>query len=178
MKSRIISISAISASLVALCLILGSYVSFVDVFCTIIASVFVILPLYYKSFKGCFLTYLAGGLVATLASLPSLAYSFVLPAYFIFFGLFPIIRNLLSHKNVNKVLSFFIGLVWCVVSLYAVYFYYVLVLGLNLSDLPFVVEKYILIFIGVFSVVFYLIYDRFIFVVKLLMDRYLKKIIK
>lgn len=178
MKSKIISISAISASLVALCLTLGSYVTFVDVFCTIIASVFVILPLYYKSFKGCFLTYLAGGLVATLACLPSLTYSFVLPAYFIFFGLFPIVKNLLAYKGVNKIVSIFIGLIWCVLALYGIYFYYVLVLGLNLSDLPFFIEKYILIFIGVFSIIFYFIYDRFIFVVKLVIDRYLKKIIK
>ena len=52
MKSKIISISAISAGFLALILTVGAYIEMVDLFCIVISSVFVILPLYYKSFIG------------------------------------------------------------------------------------------------------------------------------
>lgn len=178
MKSKIIAISAISAGFVALFLIIGGYFQLADIFCTIISSVFVLMPLYFNSYKGSLLSYLAGGVVALVCSLPTLAFSFVLPAYAIFFGIYPIVKNLLVRNNLDKRIRFFIGLIWCVLSVYGVYFYYTAVMGLTLQGLPEVVSEYILIFIGILAVIFFIIYDKFLYVSKMVLDRYLNRIIK
>ena len=52
MKSRLLAISAISAALVAISLTVGAYVDMADIFSLVIASAFVLLPLYYDSFKA------------------------------------------------------------------------------------------------------------------------------
>ena len=53
MKSKFIAISAVSASFVAIVLIVGAYISFFDVYALLLSSVFVILPLYFNTYKGC-----------------------------------------------------------------------------------------------------------------------------
>ena len=178
MKSKIISLSAITAAFVTIVLTLGSYLSFADIFCIIISSVFVIMPLYYKSYKGCFLSFLAGGAITALTSLPVLAISFVLPAYFSFFGVYPIVKFLLKEKEVNKRICFIIGLVWCVAVFYGIYFYYTFVMGFSVNDLPEFFSKYLLIFIAPIAIIFFVVYDRFVFVCKNLIDRYLNRIVK
>ena len=59
MKSKIISLSAISASFIAIALIIGAYIEITDLFMVVISSVFVLLPLYLKSYKGSFLLWKA-----------------------------------------------------------------------------------------------------------------------
>ena len=108
-------------------------------------------------------------------------YSFVFPAYFAFFGLYPIISCFLKDKKVKKFVSVIIGLLWNIAAFYGLYFYYTAVMGLNFADLPHYLSwlnDYILYAVGVFGLIFYFVYDRFIVVIRMLIDRYLGKIIK
>lgn len=178
MKSKVITLSAISAGLVALILTLGSYLQITDVFCTIVSSVFVIMPLYYNSFKGSLLCYLVAGVVAAIISLPTLTLSFVLPSYAVFFGIYPIFKNFVLRKNVDKRLCFLVGLIWCILTFYGVYFYYTAVMGLTFENLPQIIEEYLLVFVGVLGLIFFPVYDRFLFVSKIFLDRYLNRVIK
>lgn len=178
MRSKIISLSAISAGFIAIVLTLGSYIGVADISCIILSSVFVIMPLYLRSYKGALLTYLVGGTLGVLFSFSTILTSFVLPSYFIFFGVYPIVKSLLRDKQVNKYLAKTIGLIWCVITIYGVYFYYTLIMGFTLNDLPNVIADYILIFIAPISAIFFVIYDKFLIVSKMLLDKYLYKIIK
>ena len=181
MKSKVITVSAISAGLVSICLALGIYIGFADVFALILSSVFVILPLYVKSYKGSLMAYLVGGVLGLIFGWFNFLYSFVFPAYFAFFGLFPIINAFLKDKKIKKYFLHIIGLLWCAAAFYGIFFYYTLVMGLDFANLP---EKlswlndYIIYAVGVFSVIFYFIYDRFLTMIRTLIDRYLGKIIK
>lgn len=177
MKSKFVAISGISASFVAIILTLGAYIEFLDIFAIVLSSVFVILPLYFGSIKGCFLTFFAGGVVSLLCGLGNIT-SIVYPAYFTFFGLYPIIKFLAKEKNFNKKIFIILSIIWCVGVCYFLFFYYTQILMLELERLPEFVEKYIWYFIALYGVVFYFIYDRFIFVVKTLEDRYLQRIIR
>ena len=181
MKSRLIAISAISSALVALCLILGVFFNVADVFMLLISSAFVILPLYCKSYKACFLTYLAGGVVGLLLGFSSFTVTFIFPAYFAYFGIFPIISCVLREKRVSKILSVTIGIIWSIAVFYGIYFYCLFIIGLDTSDVPYYlrwISDNIIYIMGIFGVIFYFVYDRFVFVVKVLIDRYLHKIIK
>lgn len=181
MKSRVITVSAISASLVAICLAVGIYVSFADVFALIVSSTFVILPLYLKSYKGCVMAYLVGGVLGLIFGWFNFISSFVFPAYFAFFGIYPIACCLFKEKKVNAYIAHAVGFLWCVAVFYGLYFYYTLIMGLDFADLPEYLDffsDYIVYAVGIFGAVFYFVYDRFVVVVKMLIDKYLGKIIK
>ena len=181
MKSKIITISAISAGLVAICLALGIYVEFIDVFALIISSAFVIMPLYLNSFKGSVMAYLVGGILGLIFGWFNFLYSFVFPAYFIFFGLYPIFACYFRTKKLKKIVTISIGLIWCIAVFYGIFFYYTLVMGYDMSDIPLNLswlKENILYFIGAFGVLFYFVYDRFIYVMFALINKYLGKIIK
>ncbi len=177
MRSKIIAISAISASFVAVFLTLGAYIELIDLAAVIAASVFVLLPLYLHSYKGSVLAYLAGGALAFLISGFNII-SLVFPAYFGFFGIYPIVRTKLSEKNLKKWIFYLIGVIWCVAVCYGLYFYYTAFMGVELNDLPQFIVPYILPLVGVVGVVLYFVYDRFTFVAKFALDKYLSKIIK
>ena len=176
MKSKLISLSAISSALVAIFLTIGAYVEVADLCMLVIASVFVLLPLYYNSFKASFLTFLVGGVIAVMLS--GFNFALIFPAYFLFFGLYPIVKQLIIQKRLDRKLCIVIGLVWILIAFYLCYFYYTLVLKFSVSDLPYGLSDYVLYIVGLLAVVFYFVYDRFIFVAKFTMDKYLKKILK
>lgn len=177
MKSKIISISAISSAFIAIVLTVGVYLSIADLFCLVIASVFVMLPLYYKSYLASFLSYLVGGAIAFIFS----GFNFfivVIPAYLVFFGLYPIIKNLLEQKNINKYFRYILGLVWCEIVVFAMYFFYTEIMNLSFSDLPAFVFNNILVFVGILGVIFYVVYERYLTTLKRIIDIYLVKFLK
>ncbi len=178
MKSKIISLSAISASFIAIALVIGTYFEIFDFLMLVTASVFVLLPLYYNSYKGSFLAFLAGGIIAILCG--GFNFTLIYPAYFLFFGIYPIVKNKFLHKNVKKSSQIIIGLIWFVIVSYVCYFYYTLVLDLAvvINGAPYWLDKFIVYGVGLIAVVFFLIYDRFITVIKFVLDRYLNRIIK
>ncbi len=177
MKSKLIAISAISAGFIAIFLTVGAYVQMVDLFVLVVASVFVILPLHYNSFKASILAFLAGGLIAFLFSGFNIM-SVVFPAYFAFFGIYPIIRSLLSKKKVNKIIIKAIGFVWCALAVFGIYFYYTLIMGEVLSGLPAWIIDNVYLVVGLIAIVFYFVYDYSIFVFRRVVDKYLDRIIK
>jgi hypothetical protein len=177
MKSKFLAISAVSASFIAVFLTLGAYIELVDLFTVVIASVCVLLPLYLKSYKGSLLAFLAGGLLAFLISGFNI-FSLVFPAYFGFFGIYPIIRNVFVEKNLKNYVRYIVGAVWCVAVSYGLYFYYTAFMGIALTDLPEIIVPYILPLVAVIGIVLFFVYDRFIAVTQILIDRYLSNIIK
>ena len=112
MKSKLITVSAISSALVAISLTIGAYFEVADLFSLVIASAFVIMPLYFNSKKASILTYLVGGVIALILSGFNFAYSLVFPSYFAFFGVFPILFNTLNEKKDITPLKVIIGLIW------------------------------------------------------------------
>lgn len=177
MNSKIIALTAISSAIIAVFLTLGAYIEFIDVFSIVIASIFVILPLYYKSYLASFLCFLSGGVLAFLFSGFNI-FSIIFPAYFGFAGIYPIIKCRMADKNFNKIFSYIIGVVWCVAAFYGIYYYYLFVANGILDGLPEFIEKYLIYFVGIAGAVFYFVYDRFIYVMRFAFDRYLSKIIK
>ncbi len=182
MKSKVIALSAVSASFTAICLIVGAYLDFADLVALVLASAFVVLPLYYDSFKGAALAFLAGGAVALLIALPKIALTIVFSAYAAFFGLYPIIRHFAAKKQVKRAIIYVVGAIWCIAAVYGMYFYYSLVLGVNFFDsLPSWAEWLrdgILYILPVAGLAFFFIYDRYVVVTKVFLDRTLKRIIK
>ena len=177
MKSKVLAISAISAGLTAICLTVGVYFEFAEFISLILSSISILLPLYYRSYKGAILCYLVGGLIGLIFCGFNLL-SLVYPAYFLFFGIYPIIKNLFVEKKVNKYISILIGFIWCMLCIYGIFFYCIFVLNMSLNEFPlWIVENvyFLLIPLGIF---FFFVYDRFIKVSKIVLDRYLYKIVK
>jgi len=177
MKSKLISISAISAGLTALFLTVGAYFEVVDLFMVVVTSVFVVLPLYFKSFKACFLAYLAGGTLAFMLSGFNV-FSVVFPAYFGFFGLYPIIRMLMQEKKVKKLVIYIIGVIWCVASIFGIYFLYLNLIPEFLYGLPEWVVNNIYYIVGLLGVALYFLFDASVINMRRFTDRYLSRIIK
>ena len=178
MKSKTITLSAISTALIAISLSVGNIFEIADLFALVLSSVFVLLPLYFNSYLGSFLAYIAGGLLSFLCGALFNIYSIVLPSYFTFFGIYPIIKILFVKKNFNKICAFILGLIWCVIVSYGIYFYYTMLLGGVFENLPYWLIDYVVYLVGVFGIIFFVLFDRFILVVKKFIDRYLTKVIK
>lgn len=177
MKSKNLALSAISAAFVAILLTLGAYIEFIDLFAVVVSSVFVMLPLYYKSYVGGWLSCLAGGLIAFLCSGFNIM-SLVFPAFFCFFGLYPLVKCKFIDKNVNMVISSIVGVLWCVVAFYGLYFYYTAVMGQIFEGVPAWIVDYLLYAVGIVSVGFYFIYDFYIVAARKIIDKYIGKILK
>ena len=158
MKTRNVTVSAISASFIIICLTLGAYVDVTDISMVLLSSLFVLMPIAYKSFKGGLFAYSVGGTVALLICIPKIATSAVFVAYFGFFGIFPVVNAFMNDKNVNKYVLHAIGFIWCAITVYGMYFYYKFVLGLNFHNLPLWVEDYILLILVAVVIVFYFVY--------------------
>ncbi len=176
MKSKVISLSAISASFIAVALVIGTYFELADLFMLVIASIFVLLPLYLKSYKGSFLAFLVGGVIAVLIS--GFNFTLIYPAYFLFFGIYPLVKIKMLEKRVSRAINLIVGIVWFLIVSYVCYYYYLLILGGVFEGLPVWIEKYLVYFIGLIAIIFYFFYDRFIVVIKFNLDKYLSKIIK
>ena len=176
MKSKVVSISAITSALIALVLSIGVFFEFFDLFALAISSAIVLLPLYYKSYLGACLSVFCGGVIALIFTGFNF-FSIVFPAFFGFFGTFPLLACYLREKNFNIIAYKIIGLVWCLISFFGIYFYYTLVMNLTISDLPSIVAKYIYWFVVLASVIFYFVFDRYILVSKLFINRYVSRII-
>ena len=84
------------------------------------------------------------------------------------------------EKKLKKATRLIIGLLWFIVVAYVCYFYYTLVMGLKvvIEGAPQWLDKFIIYGVGLLAVVFFFIYDRFITVIKIVMDKYLNRIIK
>ncbi len=177
MKSREIAISAISASFITILLSLGAYFQVVDLIAVVFASVLTLLPLSKNWRLAGFLTYLAGGLLAFVIS--GFNYlSLVFPSYFLLFGLFPIIKNIMDEKVVKKPIKYTIGIIWFVAVSIGLYFYYTLLMGLQVNFRFEWLNKFALPIVAVVGLVLFFIYEHFINSSKAFIARYVDKFIK
>ena len=177
MKSRTISISALSAGFVTICLTIGAYFEVADLMSLVVSSVFVILPLYYNSYKGSLLSYLAGGVLAFLCTGFNIM-SLVFPSYFVFFGVYPIVKSKFTDVNFNKYLGFIIGLVWFVAVSYGMFYYYTAIMGGIFNDLPEWIFNNITYLLAPVAVIVFAIFDRYLFVMRRAINYYLGRVIK
>lgn len=176
MKSKVISLCAVASSLVAILLTIGAYIEMTDVFMLVTASIIVLLPLYYNSFKGSLLTFLVGGVIAVILS--GFNFAVIFPAYFTFFGIYPIVRHKMLQKNLKNITCMVVGLIWCIIAFYLCYLYYTVVLQMPITDIPEQFAKYVVYLVGLLAVVFFFVFDRSVIVLKFTIDKTLRRIIK
>lgn len=176
MKSKVVALSAISAAFSAIFLTVGAYFSFADVFCVAIAAICTLLPIYYKSYLGCFLSFLAGGAIAFIAS----GFNILSLVFIGYFGLgaYPFLCCLLRDKGVKNIFIFIIGLIWFVGAFYGAYFYYIFVMNGVINDLPKWFTDGIYFFLPILGAITYFIFDRFVYVFRIFLNKYLKRILK
>ncbi len=177
MKSKVLALSAVSAGLTAIILLIGSIIEVADLCAIVLSSTVVTLPLYLKSYKGSILCALAGGLIAFMISGFNIM-SIVFPSFIFFFGIYPIVRIFMMEKGVKKLVQYIIGCVWFIITVYGIYFYYTLIMGEIFNDLPAIIIDNILYILAPIAVGIYFLYDRFIIVFKVFTDKYVGKIIK
>ena len=177
MKSKVVALSAISAGFISILLTIGAYIEIADIFTIVLASCFVVLPLYYGSFRGAFLTYLVGGVIAFIFSGFNL-YSIVFPSYFLFGGIYPIFALYFKEKKQKKPLVLIVGFIYSVAFFIGIYYYYVLFMKVPITDLPEFIKNNLVIVVAVLGGIFYFVFDRFITLVRRLSDIYLKRILK
>lgn len=177
MKSKVLSISAISAAFIAIVLTIGAYIEFVDLFAVLLSSVFVLLPLYYGSYKGSILASLCGVVIAFLCGGLNIL-SLVFPTYLLFFGFYPIFRSKMIDKKVDSAYVYLIGLIWFLITCYATYFYYTLIMKGVFEGMPIWFIDYALLFVGIGGTVFYFIIDMFIVSIRRVVNAYLHRILK
>lgn len=190
MKSRVIALSAISASFCALLLTLGAYFEVVDLISVTVATVFIILPYYYGSKKGCILAGIVGGVIAMLISGFNFI-SLVFPFYFLFTMPFTLLNVLCSEsKFIKSGVGFLVKILWTLAVGYFLLWYYTYVIGVPITydftlfgktfDLSAKenIYYYFLLAYGLLLMVFFLVYDRFIVVTKKATDKLLKRILK
>lgn len=189
MKSRVVALSAMAAGFVALFLTLGAYISFIDIISVIVASVFVVLPLYLESVLGSVLAFFAGGVIAFLLGGANV-FSLVWPAYFLFFGILPILNFIAERKNFRKTLWFVIKFVWFLALCAFLVFYYTSVMDLPVEYVFSIFGREFdfsgvagieIIFYAVFGVlcaVFFLVYNKFVQLSQAYVDKVLSRIVK
>ncbi len=179
-NTKLIALSAISTAFATIFLTLGTYFSFLDLPFALIASVFVMLPLYLKSYWGSFLSYLATA-VLTFIFAGFNIYALAIPVFLLLFGIYPLCRLFFAQKGYNALLCYLLQGVWCVGVEWFILWYYLGVCGQNLDKILSFIGGYQWLFyllFAVFTVLFYVVYDRAVNTTFILMDKYMKKIIK
>jgi len=178
MKTRVITLSAISASLCTIVLTLGTYFAdFFDLFAVVFGPILLCMPLYLDSPKGAFLAFLASGILALLISGFNIT-NLVYVSYFSFFGFYPIIKYVSVMKRWKKVPYYLVCTIWFMLALIGIYYYYTAFLGLDFGLIIKVKEYLIPILLAVASVPVYFLLDKFYFVAQISIFNLLKRVTK
>lgn len=176
MKTRVIAISSISAAFIAIFLTIGAYIQVVDVVSVVLSSLFVMLPLYYKSYLGSVLSAISGCVIAFLCSGFNI-FSVVFPSFLLFFGIYPIVKCKTDEKQGRNII-YTLYLVWCVAICYGIYYFWLYIANNPFENLPVWLSNNIILFVGLFGVLIFFLYDRFIFFGKRFLDKNLGRILK
>ena len=118
-KSVLIALSAISAALATVFLVVGVFVPMFDYSCIFMASVCMMIPLTKKSVRGGILAFIASALLTLIFSSGRWE---VVVTYALFFGLHPTVNFIFRERKFNKVIAFLIKEIWFIGSLIIVYF--------------------------------------------------------
>lgn len=152
--SKVIALSAVSAAMCLILLVLGAFIDVLDLSCLFLASLVIMIPLSKGYALGAFMAYLASALLGLLLTGKI---QIILP-FAMFFGLHPVVNYLQLKHKVNKVLATIVKAAWFIGTLFAAYY---------LTTL-FVVEtewikQYIVPIIIAGGAVFFVVYDVFMF---------------
>ncbi len=178
MKTRVITLSAVSSALCAVVLIMGVYLSEIfDVFALMLAPAFLCLPLYVNSKKGAVLAYLSAGILAILLTGGQIT-SYIFFSYFLFAGIFPIVKYIAVVKKFNKVIFTVLGEIWFVAFMIAIYYYYTMFLGFPFETLFNIKQEIYPLILAIISVFMYFLVDRYVFSLQIIIFRLLGRIIK
>ena len=82
------------------------------------------------------------------------------------------------QKRINKYVSFIVGLIWFILVAVGLYYYYTMFMGIAIDDIPAWLGDKILIVVVIIAVVFFTVFDRFVIVVRRVINYYLKRFIK
>ena len=178
MKTRTLTISALSAALATVVLILGTvFAEALDLFAVIIAPVILAMPLYIDSIKGCLLATLAAGILALLLTGFNIA-NFLYISYFSFFGFFPIVKYYVMTRRKSRIIYYLLCCLWCVVAIIGIYYYYTAFLGLGL-DLIFPIDPTLIpIILAGFGFLVFFLMDAYVFATQMFMFKLLSRILK
>lgn len=116
-NSKTIALSAMSAALCALLIMLGSFISVLDLSCFMMAGFALMLPLYKKSLWGAVMAYIVGGFLGLLFS--GMNFVTIIP-FLVWFGLHPILNFIQTRYNINKFLAFFVKLALFNVAIFVI----------------------------------------------------------
>ncbi len=178
MKTRVITLSAISSALCALTLVLGTYFAeLFDLFAVMFGPLFLSLPLFLDSPKGSFLAYLSAGILALLLTGFNIT-NLVYVSYFPFFGIYPIVKYISVMKKWKKPIFYTMSCLWFILTVVGMYYYYTAFLGLDLGLIIKIKQEYIPILLAIGSAPIFFLIDKFVFVAQIMIFRLLKKIIK
>lgn len=153
-KSKTIALCAVSTAFALVFLTIGAYVPDLDLSCIFMASLCMMLPLTKQSVKGAFLTYLATVLLSFL--LTGVRLQVIIP-FAMFFGIHPIINDIVftkTKKKYTKILLFFVKALWFIGTLYVTYYFTQMFVGINEK-----IAKYIEIIIPTVGFLFFIAYD-------------------
>ena len=180
MKTKILTLSALSSALAAIVLIFGTvFAELFDLAAVIVAPMLLAMPLYYNSIKGSFLATLSAGILALLLTgIGSIATNLVYISYFTFFGFFPIVKYRSLTKGWNKYLTHFICCIWFILAVIVIYFYYIKVLGFGINLIIPIDEKLIPVALMAISVPVYFLVDIYIYTCQIMMFKFIKRIVK
>ena len=180
MKTKVLTVSALSSALATIVLIFGTvFADLFDLVAVIVAPMVLAMPLYYNSVKGAILSTLCAGILALmLTGFGSIATNLVYISYFAFFGFFPIVKYCTLTKRWNKYLLHTICALWFAISVVVIYLYYVNVLGFGINlIIPLPAEKIpVMLFFG--AIPLYFLVDAYIYACQIFMFRMLNRIVK
>lgn len=178
MKTKVITLSGISAALCAAVLTAGVYLSeLFDIFALMFAPVFLCLPLYVDSKKGAFLAYLSAGIIAILFTGGQIT-NYVFFAYFLFAGIFPIVKYIAVTKRFNKIVFHVACMLWFVAFAVGFYYYYTAFLGFPIETVFNIDPKIYPLIVAIAAAALYFLIDRYVFSLQILVFRLLKRVIR
>ena len=151
-RSKAIALSAVSAALATIFLVIGDYFPTLSLGSAFLAGIVMMVPLSKKLYLGAALAYLASAALAFLIS--SFIFEAILP-FLMFFGLQPIVNRLQLDRNWNKYLMLVIKDLWFVGAAVGYYFIFSVVLFENNEAL----NAYALPIIIAISAAAYILYD-------------------
>ena len=178
MKTRTLTLSALSAALATVVLILGTvFAEALDLFAVIVAPVILAMPLYINSIKGSLLATLAAGILALLLTGFNIA-NFLYISYFSFFGFFPIVKYYVMTRRKNRILYYVICCTWCVLAIIGIYYFYTAFLGLGLDLIIPIKPEVMPVILAGFGVLVFFLMDAYVFATQVFMFKLLSRILK
>lgn len=175
--SKTIALSAISAALAVIFLLLGAFVEILDISCIMIAGIAIMLPLSKKYYLGAFLAFVASALIGIFVT--GARFTVIVP-YAMFFGLHPIVNSLQRKFRINKFLALAVKDVWFLATMFVYYLLLKNLTGYDLfADFSFIPEnlqRFLIPALFISGAVFFVLYDSVMLRLQYAVDALIKRL--